>query len=139
MNVISSLLNFIGNKIGNVAMGTTATTLTGAIAEHESQINDLVNKPSMHWRHVASNDYSVSLGANEATTYTFPDVTMPNISGYTRFAVPRTTSSNVVATGWAFDSSNHPMVYVRNLRSSSSSAMIRLNLFYLNNSLAWSE
>ena len=33
MNVLSSLLNFIGNKIGNTSMGTTATTLTGAIAE----------------------------------------------------------------------------------------------------------
>lgn len=33
MNVLSSLLNFIGNKIGNTPMGTVATTLTGAIAE----------------------------------------------------------------------------------------------------------
>lgn len=33
MTVISSILNFIANKIGNISMGTTATTLTGAIAE----------------------------------------------------------------------------------------------------------
>lgn len=33
MTLISSLLNFIANKIGNTSMGTTATTITGAIAE----------------------------------------------------------------------------------------------------------
>lgn len=46
MNILSSLLNFIGDKIGNVSMGTTATTLTGAIAEHESQINTVTGKVS---------------------------------------------------------------------------------------------
>ena len=33
MNVLSSILNFIADTIGNVSMGTTATTLKGAIAE----------------------------------------------------------------------------------------------------------
>lgn len=33
MNIISSLFNFIADTIGNVSMGTTATTLSGAIAE----------------------------------------------------------------------------------------------------------
>lgn len=33
MTIVSSILNFIANKIGNTSMGTTATTLTGAIAE----------------------------------------------------------------------------------------------------------
>lgn len=33
MTVLSSILSFIGNLIGNTSMGTTATTLTGAIAE----------------------------------------------------------------------------------------------------------
>lgn len=37
-NKLSSILAFIGEKIGGVTMGTTATTLTGAIAEHESDI-----------------------------------------------------------------------------------------------------
>lgn len=44
MNILSSLLNFIANKIGNVSMGTSATTLTGAIAEHETQINSLATR-----------------------------------------------------------------------------------------------
>lgn len=33
MNNLSSMLTFLVNKIGNTAMGTTATTVTGAIAE----------------------------------------------------------------------------------------------------------
>lgn len=33
MNKLSSILNFIADTIGNVSMGTTATTLKGAIAE----------------------------------------------------------------------------------------------------------
>ena len=33
MNDLSSILNWIGNTIGNSALGTTATTLKGAIAE----------------------------------------------------------------------------------------------------------
>lgn len=47
MNRISSLFNFIANKIGNVTMGTTATTITGAIAEHESDISTLQQNVSV--------------------------------------------------------------------------------------------
>ena len=47
MNRISSLFNFIANKIGNVTMGTTATTITGAIAEHESEISTLSENTSI--------------------------------------------------------------------------------------------
>lgn len=41
MNVLSSILSFIAEKIGNVVMGTEAETLTGAIAEHQSAIADM--------------------------------------------------------------------------------------------------
>ena len=41
MNVLSSILSFIAEKIGNVAMGTEAESLTGAIAEHQSTIADM--------------------------------------------------------------------------------------------------
>ena len=41
MNVLSSILSFIAEKIGNVAMGTEAESLTGAIAEHQSAIADM--------------------------------------------------------------------------------------------------
>lgn len=47
MNRISSLFNFIANKLGNVSMGTTATTVTGAIAEHESDIASILNDISI--------------------------------------------------------------------------------------------
>ena len=47
MNRISSLFNFIANKLGNVSMGTTATTVTGAIAEHESDITSILNDISI--------------------------------------------------------------------------------------------
>lgn len=38
---VSALIAGIQNKIGSVAMGTTATTVTGAIKEHEDQITEL--------------------------------------------------------------------------------------------------
>lgn len=41
MNILSSILSFIAEKIGNTAMGTEAETLTGAIAEHQSTLSDL--------------------------------------------------------------------------------------------------
>ena len=45
MTIISSLLNFIAKKIGNTSMGTTATTITGAIAELSAKTNAVTFKP----------------------------------------------------------------------------------------------
>ena len=44
MNVLSSLLNFIADTIGNVSMGTSATTLKGAIAETYGRTRDVYGK-----------------------------------------------------------------------------------------------
>lgn len=44
MNILSSLLNFIADKIGTTSMGTTATTLTGAIAEVRKRTRNVYNK-----------------------------------------------------------------------------------------------
>lgn len=44
MTIISSILNFIANKIGNVSMGTSATTLTGAIAEVNRKSNTVIRR-----------------------------------------------------------------------------------------------
>lgn len=41
MNILSSMLTFIAEKIGSTTMGTTATTLTGAIAENRADIDTL--------------------------------------------------------------------------------------------------
>jgi len=46
-NRISTMVKnvrYIWNKIGTASMGTTATTITGAIAEHESDISTLNSK-----------------------------------------------------------------------------------------------
>ena len=44
MNVLSSLLNFIADTIGNVSMGTSATTLKGAIAETYKRTRSVYGK-----------------------------------------------------------------------------------------------
>ena len=49
-NRISTMVKnvrYIWNKIGTASMGTTATTITGAIAEHESDISTLNSKFSI--------------------------------------------------------------------------------------------
>lgn len=43
MNILSSMLTFIAEKIGSTTMGTTAETLTGAIAENRADISELSN------------------------------------------------------------------------------------------------
>lgn len=44
MNILSSLLNFIADTIGNVSMGTSATTLKGAIAETYKRTRSVYTK-----------------------------------------------------------------------------------------------
>lgn len=39
MNILSSILSFIAEKIGNTTMGTTATTVTGAINELHDKVD----------------------------------------------------------------------------------------------------
>jgi len=51
MTLISSLLNFIANKIGNISMGTTATTITGAIAEVNAKT---INVQTAEWSDIHS-------------------------------------------------------------------------------------
>lgn len=44
MNTLSSILSFIANKVGNVAMGTSAATLTGAISETYARTRSVFTK-----------------------------------------------------------------------------------------------
>lgn len=44
---VKTALDSIDSTIGNTAMGTTATTITGAIAEHESDISTLNGKSTL--------------------------------------------------------------------------------------------
>lgn len=67
MNRISSLFNFIANKIGNVAMGTTANTVTGAIAEHETDITHLQEFPALKYYYFSTGTRSWPSGTTTAT------------------------------------------------------------------------
>lgn len=92
------------------------------------------SKPPYKWRGFVSD--GVTLGANESMTYTVTTVTMPEIDGYTRQAIPRASRSQVVVTGYAFDGESLN-VFVRNLTSSSVSFTVRGLLLYLSDNDRW--
>lgn len=48
MNNLSSILNWIGNTIGNATLGTTATTLKGAIAELNGRTTKVTGNPQQY-------------------------------------------------------------------------------------------
>lgn len=98
---------------------------------------DYGNNPPFQWRTGTSE--ALTLTADEGKVYNFPssNFTMPNISGYTRMVIPRTSNTNTVATGYGFNDDNTLNVYIRNLKSSSSNLYIRVFLFYLRNDLQW--
>lgn len=99
MNRISSLFNFIANKIGNVSMGTTATTVTGAIAEHESDIATIKNNPAIKWYQFSSGSHSFPSGASTITIDT-----PPTPSGYTSWLVGARSTSRYVTFTWTYSS-----------------------------------
>ena len=67
MNRISSLFNFIANKLGNVSMGTTAQTITGAIAELKSSVTTLQTKPALKYYFFSTGSRSWPAGASSFT------------------------------------------------------------------------
>ena len=93
------------------------------------------SKPPYKWKSFVSD--SITLAANDGTTYTVSTVTIPTLDGYSRFIIPRASKSQVTVTGWAFDADNHPTVMVRNLTSSSQSFTVRGIMMYLNDDLQW--
>lgn len=99
MNRISSLLNFIANKLGNVTMGTTATTITGAIAEHESDIATLQTYPSIKWYRFSSGSHQFPSGAS---TITISTPATP--SGYTAWLIGARSTSRLVTFTWTYSS-----------------------------------
>lgn len=159
MNVISSLFSFLADKIGNVTMGTTATTLTGAIAEHESDIstiNTSVTKLNNAIKFNSSN-YSGFVGRMDAMTgatsripmfakqsysSTSPSVTagghtdvrfdLSTKTGYTPMAVV-----GVQLTGSAFYyytatiSGTEAVIYIRNIGSSAATTTVRITVFFI--------
>lgn len=75
MNVLSSILNFIGNTIGSETMGTTATTLTGAIAEHESDIAELQTDRANYFVFTSLSDMVTQLADYSSTVAMFKGTT----------------------------------------------------------------
>lgn len=56
-NRISTMIKnvrYIWSKIGTASMGTTATTITGAIAEHETDISGLNSNKNKHFKYYSS-------------------------------------------------------------------------------------
>lgn len=119
MNVLSSLLNFIGNKIGSTTMGTTATTLTGAIAEHESDISSINTKLSSNGSYIATYD-SVNLNnataniANSVTNYSYLIVEFICQGWTDTYIIPTQYTATVHVTCGYNGTTSCTMTYVTN-------------------------
>ena len=92
MNDLSSILNWIGNTIGNSALGTTATTLKGAIAE-------LADKTSKKTANPGQSTDGIEVDWNETSLTKYDNVvecklrfrtvaTNPMLPGKTIFTFP---------------------------------------------------
>lgn len=115
--------------------GSTGQTPINADALNHMEQGIIDGDEQYKWHiHTASD---ISIAANSYVYYTAEDVTMPVLTGYTRFIIPRCTSSVAVVTGWAFDSDNHPFLYLRNLTSSAATVTVRMLLMHLKNSVQW--
>ena len=133
MNRISSLFNFIANKIGNVSMGTTATTITGAIAEHEGDITSIKNNPDIKWYRfsVYSDGESSRSWPPGATTVT---VNVPRTpSGYTSWVFGVRSTSRFVTYTWT-NTSGSVTIHVYNSNSSAVTCYVNGFAVFLKNS-----
>ena len=128
MNRISSLFNFIANKIGNVSMGTTATTITGAIAEHESDITGIKNSPAIKWYQFSSGSHSFPSGAS---TITISCPATP--ANHTAWMIGARSTSRLVTFVWNYSSGT---ITINAYNSSSSATTCYINgiVGYFNNS-----
>lgn len=128
MNRISSLFNFIANKIGNTAMGTTAITITGAIAEHEGDITSIENNPAIKWYQFSSGSHSFPSGASTIT------INVPATpTGYTTWLVGARATSRYVTFTWTY-SSGTITVNAYNSNSSAVTCYINGIVGYFSNS-----
>lgn len=128
MNRISSLFNFIANKIGNVSMGTDATTLTGAIAEHESDIAGIKNNPDIKWYQFSSGNHSFPSGLSTIT------INVPATpTGYSAWVIGGRATSRLVTFTWIY-SSGTLTINAYNSSSSAVTCYINGNVGYFSNS-----
>lgn len=87
MTSANSSISSINSKIGSVTLPTTAQTLTGAIAEHESDITALNGK-------FAYRDYTVTTGTSQHSTMYYADATIATNLGDVVGCVVVSTTSN---------------------------------------------
>lgn len=118
MNVLSSMLSFIAEKIGSTTMGTTATTLTGAIAEHESDISTLNTNNTNTTLSVSytENDYCIEADTARLVAYRRSGMLFLNGNLNIRTAVPTGTSDTTIATisNWTANSYVYLTIPARN-------------------------
>lgn len=87
----SNVAETISGAIGNTALTTTATDISGAIAEHESDISTLNDNLSDKIKYV---DATVTTGTALYTGYYYADITIPTNLGTFICAMPMFTTSN---------------------------------------------
>jgi hypothetical protein len=116
--------------------GSTGQTPINADAlNHMEEGIAAANEPKYKWQPFVSG--TITISANGSRTYAIEDVTLPTIDGYTRFVIPRTSTSQAVVTGFGFDGNDHLTVFLRNLTSSDVEFTVRGVLMYLSNDNRW--
>ena len=116
--------------------GSTGQTPINADAlNHMEEGIVAANEPKYKWQPFVSG--TITISANGSRTYAIEDVTLPTIDGYTRFVIPRTSTSQAVVTGFGFDGNDHLTVFLRNLTSSDVEFTVRGVLMYLSNDNRW--
>lgn len=158
MNIISSLFSFIANKIGNVTMGTEATTLTGAIAEHEGDITVINNKVTAMDDAIkfngtksafvgqlqamngatskiamfAKQSYSDTTGSVAGGGHVDVRLDLSGKTGYTPFAIVGIQITGSSFYPYAFTiSGTEAVVYVKNTGSTASSTNVRVTVLFI--------
>lgn len=131
---VGDKLTGIESLIGTTTLPTTAQTLTGAIAEHETDISTLNGNMISIFKSV---DISVSNVSVPANGQVLAGQT-PNISGYTCIGAKfvwggSETSTNVSPTGLQYQSSNNRIRFI-NTSSSAISVSGTLTFYFVKTS-----
>ena len=124
---VKSAIDAIATLLGSSPMGTTATTVTGAIAEHESDISSL-NSSLIIVSEFTSE--SVTLNAGELTTISVPC----SVAGYTLLGVVglTMTSTEVIAIHRFYQNSAGTAVFItlKNTHSEARTFTVRVRGIY---------
>ena len=95
-------IRYLWKLLGNTSMGTTATTITGAIAEHESDISGLNSKID------TINLKSVTRVAAEVTTGPSGNIALPyENTGVIYILAPFTISNGLALRSWVSNQNNY--------------------------------